>query len=86
MDAFYVKLGIMLQELRESKQLSLNAVSEKIGVSTSTLARYEKGAISLSVINLAKLSLIYEFNIKDFISGASVYLEERPNDSQENKG
>lgn len=86
MDAFYVELGKKLRELRVSKQLSLNAASEKLGISISTLTRYEQGTTSLSIINLAKLSIVYDFNIKDFISEASNYLEEIPNDSKETKG
>lgn len=86
MDIFYINLGKKLRELRDLNNLSLTEISKKSGLSKSTLSRYERGTSSLSIINLAKLSIVYDFNIKDFISDASVYLEERPNDSQENKG
>lgn len=43
------RIGKKLQELRESKNLSLNDVGLKVGKARNTIHAYEKGKIAISV-------------------------------------
>lgn len=53
--AFYVSLGAKLKQQRERAKLSVAALSERTGVSESTISRIEVGAEGISVSSLLRL-------------------------------
>lgn len=52
MSTFDVKLGLMLKELRESKQLSQKQLADKLNRHKSTVSLWESGERQISIGNL----------------------------------
>ncbi|ARK13042.1 helix-turn-helix transcriptional regulator [Fibrella sp. ES10-3-2-2] len=51
-----VQIGNMIRQAREKKGLTLKELGEKIGSSESTVSRYEKGKINISLDTLTKIT------------------------------
>lgn len=62
------KIGRKLQELRESKNLSLNDVGLKVGEARNTIHAYEKGKIAISVDALSSICNALNYCCIDLLS------------------
>lgn len=62
------KIGKKLQELRESKNLSLNDVGLKVGKARNTIHAYEKGKIAISVDALNSICNSLDYCCIDLLS------------------
>lgn len=51
-DEFYVKLGNILRELRESKGMTQQEVADKMGITRAAVANYENGIRAMYAKNL----------------------------------
>lgn len=65
---FLKEFGNFIKKKREYKNFSLEDVANFIGVSHSTLSRYESGTVDMGVSNIPLFSLCYDFSIKGCFS------------------
>lgn len=63
-------MGERLRKLRKSKKLSLKQVSERLGISVSSLSGYELDEKNPSYKNLLKLARLYDVSC-DYLIGNS---------------
>lgn len=68
-------IGDRLRQLRTGKRLSLKQVSERLGISVSSLSAYELNEKNPSYKNLLKLARLYHVSC-DYLLGAP-YTENR---------
>lgn len=62
------RIGKKLQELRESKNLSLNDVGLKVGKARNTIHAYEKGKIVISVDALNSICNAFDCCFVDLLN------------------
>ncbi len=55
----------ILKKYRKEKKYTLDEASEKTGISSVTLCKYEKGKVLPTVENLYKLANIYGFDYSE---------------------
>lgn len=60
------KIGTRLKEIRESKGLTAKYVASVLGVSPSTISKYESNDRSVKAEMLPKLAEALDTNIEDF--------------------
>lgn len=71
--------AVCLKDLRKYKKITLKQVSSETGIPIQTIARYESGENTPSVIQALKLAYFYKIELHDmFLAG---YID---NDSREN--
>ena len=63
-----VEIGKRIAVLRKAKGLSQEELSKELNISRSSLTQIELGRRSLDVIELQKLSLIFEFSVDKLLS------------------
>ena len=56
-----------LKNIREDNDLSQQEIAKILNVSQPCIARYEKGLIEISTINIYKISKIFNISIDDLI-------------------
>lgn len=65
---YYAKIGSKIAEIRESKGMTLSQLAEKIGVSESSMSRYERGG---SKMDLPTIELI-AYHATDYVVFSTV--------------
>ncbi len=60
-------IGYILKYIRKSRKLSLKEVGKNVGVSRSTLSKYEKNYTKMPVTIFFNLVTYYEVDIDDII-------------------
>jgi transcriptional regulator with XRE-family HTH domain len=70
----YRIIGEMIREIRLSKGMSLEEVSNELGFTRKTLQRYETGEHKIKIGTIIKLSNILGFNYDKFMSDAKLRL------------
>ncbi len=63
------KIGLFLKELREEKNLTQEALAEKLNVSGRTVSRWETGNNMPDISLLVELSEFYQVSIPEIIDG-----------------
>lgn len=64
-----VKIGGFLRELRKEKDLTQEALAEKLGVSSRSVSRWENGNTMPELSILVELADLYEVDIREIIDG-----------------
>jgi len=62
-------LGSRMRAIREELGLTRKAVAKRVGVSDSTLQRWEYGISQVSVKDFLRLAKVYHVKAEDFFSG-----------------
>ena len=63
------EIGVQLQRLRESHNMSLGDLSRVIGKHRSTIHLYENGSVSISIPILKSILSVYGVNVGRFLDG-----------------
>jgi len=58
-------IGRNIKYLRNTMNWNQENLSEKTGIPRSSISKYERGKLDISVVNLIKLSDVFECNIED---------------------
>ncbi len=64
-----IKIGCFLKELRKEKQLTQEALAERLGVSNRTVSRWETGSNMPDIGMLVDLADLYDVSIPEIIDG-----------------
>lgn len=67
-DKFYVKLGAVLRQLRESKGMTQQEVATKMGVTRAAVANYENGLRAMYAKNLVAYCNAIDTNVEIVLS------------------
>jgi transcriptional regulator with XRE-family HTH domain len=70
-------VGQRIRQLRKSRNLTQNELSEKIGVAQSDLSRMEKGEYKVGLDTLFRILQVFELNMSDFFDEASPLEQDR---------
>lgn len=62
-------IGKLIQQLRESSNLSAVELSEELGVSRAIVSQWEKGKKGLSIANLCKLAELFNVSVEELVEG-----------------
>ena len=62
------KIGVRVRELRESKQYSLQAFSDKLDIEYNNLIRIEKGRSNFTIGTLVKIANALNVELREIIS------------------
>lgn len=67
-DDFDVRLGMLLREEREKKCITLQEIADKIGVTKTTVSRWELGTRSMYASSLKDYCKACDIDINEIIS------------------
>lgn len=76
------KIGIELQKVRESKDLSLREAAELMDISYSTIYSYERGVNAINVKTLKEVCDAYGTNYLDILQ--KIYYEDKLKEADSN--
>jgi len=62
-----------ISDIRKSQNLSQAELAEKVGVSQSTISRFEKGDLELSLQVLAKIARTLDVTVREIVSQETFY-------------
>ena len=72
MNIDYKLIGERIKRVRKSKQLTQDALAEKIGVSIGYVSQVERGITKISLDLLAAISAVLNCDVANFISESAV--------------
>lgn len=62
------RMGVRLKEIRSAKGMSIAMLSRSTGIDRSYLSRLENYGGNISVVQLSRLCLVLEVNLREFFS------------------
>lgn len=68
-----------LKELRDSKNMSIVRLAEKLGVDPSTVSNYERGARTPDLSKIVKIAEIFDISVAEAVK---IFLPETLTDSK----
>lgn len=77
---YYAKIGSKIAEIREKKGMTLSQLAEKIGVSESSMSRYERGGSKMDLPTIELIASILNVPARyllDWNNEDTYYLDEK---------
>ena len=69
---FFIKVGYNIAKARLNKGLNQQELSEKAGITTSTLGQYERAQVKINLHKLVKIAYALELDITELLEGAEI--------------
>jgi repressor LexA len=71
---FYFAVGNNIKKYRKNRNLSLQALGEKVGVTKKTISRYENGEIKVDMSRLADIATAMNLDVSKLLDGTEKFL------------
>lgn len=74
---FYTVVGRNIEQVRKSKNYSLQSLADELGVTKKTVHRYENAEIKVSIDRLIQIAQVLNTTVEQLTEGVLIYDESK---------